>query len=213
MTPFEIILRVNARSSSSSESDSHGSVSHWVDGLRAGDSVAAQELWNRYFSRLVSVAQSRLSKLSREASGEDIALSALKSVMIGVRENRFPDLSDRHSLWPLLVTITARKAVSEQRRQLAQRRSRAVECRLEDVRDYIGIEPLPEFAVEVADELERLVRDLGDSTLRQIVERKLACCTNEEIADELGCSTRTVIRKLNRIRQEWRAVPCADDDL
>jgi DNA-directed RNA polymerase specialized sigma24 family protein len=204
---------MDSRFPSSSDSDSRGRVSHWLDGLRAGDSVVAQELWSRYFTRLASVAQSRLSKLTREASGEDIALSALKSVMIGVRENRFPDLSDRQSLWPLLVTITARKAVSEQRRQLAQRRSRAVECRLEDVRDYIGVEPSPEFAVEVADELERLVRDLGDATLRQIVEQKLACCTNEEIADDLGCSTRTVIRKLNRIRQEWRAAPGADDGL
>ena len=183
---------------------SRGSVSHWLDGLRTGDSVAAQELWNRYFARLVAVAQARLSSLTREADGEDVALSAIKSVMLGVRENRFPNLADRGSLWPLLVTITARKSVSQVRRQLAQKRSAAAECRLEDVRDYIGIEPTPEFAVEVADELERLVRSLGDPTLRRLVEQKLAGCTNEEIAGEFGCTVRTVIRKLNRIRQEWR---------
>lgn len=183
---------------------SRGSISHWLDGLRKGDSLAAQELWNRYFARLVAVAQARLSNLSREASGEDVALSALKSVMIGVRENRFPDLADRSSLWPLLVTITARKSVSEVRRQLAQKRSVAAECRFEDVRDYIGVEPTPEFAIEVADELERLVLSLGDPSLRRLVEQKLAGCTNEEIANEFGCTVRTVIRKLNLIRQEWR---------
>jgi DNA-directed RNA polymerase specialized sigma24 family protein len=187
-------------------------VSHWLDGLRKGDSLAAQELWNRYFARLVWVAQDRLSSLSREASGEDVALSALKSVMIGVRENRFPNLADRDSLWPLLVTIAARKSVSEQRRQLAQKRSRANECRLEDIRDYVGVEPSPEFAVEVADELERLVRLLGDRTLRDIVERKLAGSSNEEIAETLDCSVRTVIRKLNRIRQEWRVLEDAGRD-
>lgn len=192
-------------SDSSTKRSSQGSVSHWLDGLREGDSVAAQELWNRYFARLVIVAESRLASLRREASGEDVALSAMKSVMLGVRENRYPDLADRDSLWPLLVTIAARKSVSQQRRQLAQKRSSANECRLEDLRDYIGVEPSPQFAVEVADELERLFTALGDDALQAIVEQKLAGFTNEEIADKLGCSTRTVIRKLNRIRQEWQA--------
>jgi RNA polymerase sigma factor (sigma-70 family) len=195
---------MNYSASDPSGPRSAGSVSHWLDGLRAGDSVAAQELWNRYFARLVSVAQTRLSGLSTEANGEDIALSALKSVMIGLQANRFPDLSDRNSLWPLLVTITARKAISEQRRQLAGRRDRNRECSLEDLRDFIGVEPSPEFAIEVADELERLVEKLGDDSLRRIVERRISGFSNEEIADELGCSLRTVIRKLHRIRREWR---------
>ncbi|MCA9239842.1 MAG: hypothetical protein KDA37_06570 [Planctomycetales bacterium] len=181
-----------------------GSVTHWLDGLRQGDSLAAQELWNRYFARLASVAHSRLKHLARELSSEDIALSALKSVMLGVRKDRYPDLTDRNSLWPLLVTITARKSVSEQRRQLAQKRSRALECRMEDLRDYIGVEPSPEFALEVADELENLVRQLNDPLLRIVVERKLGGFSNAEIAEEFGCSIRTVIRKLSRIRQEWR---------
>ena len=124
--------------------------------------------------------------------------------MIGLQANRFPDLTDRDSLWPLLVTITARKAISEQRRQLAGRRTRNLECSLNDLRDFIGIEPSPDFAVEVADELERLVKSLGDASLRQIVEKKIAGFTNDEIAEELGCSVRTVIRKLVRIRREWR---------
>lgn len=195
---------MNLQADNSSSAHLASSVSHWLDGLRAGDSVAAQELWNRYFARLVSVAQARLSRLSAETSGEDIALSALKSVMIGLQANRFPDLTDRDSLWPLLVTITARKAISEQRRQLAGRRTRNLECSLNDLRDFIGIEPSPDFAVEVADELERLVKSLGDASLRQIVEKKIAGFTNDEIAEELGCSVRTVIRKLDRIRREWR---------
>lgn len=186
------------------EMENRGSVSHWLDGLREGDSLAAQELWNRYFARLASVAQARLAHLAQETSGEDVALSALKSVMIGVRDNRYPDLNDRTSLWPLLVTVAARKSISEQRRQLAKKRTRAAECRLQDVQDYIGVEPSPEFAADVADELERLVVCLEDSTMREIVQMKLGGCTNDEIAVELDCSKRTVIRKLKLIRQEWR---------
>ena len=182
---------------------SRGSVTHWIEGLRVGDSLAAQNLWSRYFARLAPLAQARLARLSRDRTGEDIALSALKSVMIGLRENRYPDLADGAGLWPLLVTITARKAISEQRRQLAERRRPDRECRLDDVQDYLGAEPTPEFAVEVADELERLALGLGDADLKRIVELKLGGSTNDEIAEELGCTPRTVTRKLGRIREEW----------
>ena len=180
-----------------------GSVTHWIDGLRAGDSLAAQELWNRYFRSLVAVAQSRLREFSGDASGEDVALSAMKSVMLGVRIDRFPDLADRTELWPLLVTVTARKSIDQVRRQTARKRNPAAVEPLSDLRRIVGNEPTPQFAIELADELERLVLSVGDPTLRQIAQRKLEGCTNEDIADELGVSTRTVIRKLKRVRQEW----------
>jgi DNA-directed RNA polymerase specialized sigma24 family protein len=173
-----------------------------LHGLRTGDNVAAQELWNRYFARLVAVAHSRLRGLARDSSGEDVALSALKSVMLGVQANRFPNLTDGTGLWPLLVTITARKAIKEVRRQLANKRSPNAERRVPDLESIIGDEPSPEFAVEVADELERLVRRFDDPMLRTIAQRKLEGFTNTEIAKELGVSTRTVIRKLGLIRQE-----------
>jgi DNA-directed RNA polymerase specialized sigma24 family protein len=185
--------------------DPRGSVSHWLDGLRDGDSRAAQELWDRYFARLVAVAKSRLLGLARDVAGEDVALSALKSVMLGVREDRFPQLTDSSGLWPLLVTITARKSISERRRQLALRRTPARECRIQELQDYIGVEPSPSFALEVVDELERLMKSLDDPTLGTIVERKLGGFTNDDIAAELGITSRTVMRKLKRIRQEWRS--------
>lgn len=187
------------------ESETHGSVTHWIGGLAGGDSVAAQGLWNRYFARLVVVAETRLKSLNRESSGEDVALSALKSVMLGVQNNRYPNLTDRDGLWPLLVTLTARKAIDEVRRQLAERRDDAKTEPLGELRAVLSAEPTPEFAVEVADEMERLIRKCHDKRLRTVVQRKLENCTNEEIAAELGCHRRTVIRKLNLVRQEWEA--------
>jgi RNA polymerase sigma factor (sigma-70 family) len=182
---------------------SEGSVSHWIQDLKQGDSLAAQQLWNRYFSQLVRVALNRLRGMSQVEAAEDIALSALKSVMIGIEEDRYPLLADRDSLWPLLVTITARKSITEMRRQLAQKRSINMEVQQSDIQEFIGENPTPAFAMEVADELERLVLKLNDPTLRIIVERKLDGVSHEDLAKELGCSPRTVIRKLNRIRQEW----------
>lgn len=182
---------------------SSSSVSHWLRGLRDGESVAAQNLWNRYFAQLVPIARGRLARLARDRDGEDVALSAMKSVMLGIRENRFPELSDREGLWPLLVTITARKAISEQRRQLAASRSPDREVSYDDVADYLGEEPSPEFASELADELERMTSALGDDDLQRLVELKLGGWSNDEIAADLGCTTRTVTRKLTRVRQEW----------
>jgi DNA-directed RNA polymerase specialized sigma24 family protein len=106
-------------------------------------------------------------------------------------------------LWPLLVTITARKAINEIKRQRTKKRDRAAEDHMADVYSFAGHEPSPEFALRVAEEVERLVISLGDEALRTIVARKLEGYTNDEIAKELDVSTRTVVRKLRRIRQEW----------
>jgi hypothetical protein len=38
-------------------SPSSGSVTHWLGLLKAGDSAAAQPLWQRYFRRLVGLAR------------------------------------------------------------------------------------------------------------------------------------------------------------
>ena len=106
---------------------SPGSVTVWLGGLKAGDDVAAQQLWNRYFGQLVTLARHRLKGLTRESDEEDIALSALKYAMLRVQNNCFPDLNDRTGLWPLLVTITGRKAINEIKRQRTKKCDRTAE--------------------------------------------------------------------------------------
>ena len=39
---------------------SEGSVTRWIEALQAGDSAAAQQLWERYFRRLVDLARKKL---------------------------------------------------------------------------------------------------------------------------------------------------------
>ncbi|TWT48963.1 RNA polymerase sigma factor [Botrimarina hoheduenensis] len=175
----------------------------WLDALRSGDEAAAEALWSRYFERLAAVARVRLQRVSPEVSGDDIALSALKSVMLGCEQGRFPKLTDEDSLWPLLVTITARKAVDARRRHRATKRDAALTERPADLSAMIGQEPTVEFSAQVADELERLVTLFDDPSLRVIAQRKLEGYSHQEIAEELGCAKRTVIRKLERIRREW----------
>jgi DNA-directed RNA polymerase specialized sigma24 family protein len=187
------------------ELPSRGSVTHWLDELKLGHEAAAQQLWNRYFFQLVGLARQRLHGLGRDADEEDIALSALKSAMLGVQNNRFPELSDRTGLWPLLVTITARKSINELNRQRAKKRDRGLEKRLAEDQVLAGAGPTPEFALMVAELIDTLVEGLGDEALRTIVALKLEGHTNEEIALKLDVSARTIVRKLRRVRQEWEA--------
>src|SRR5262249_5642371 len=87
------------------------SVSQWLDRLRDGVPAAAQNLWERYFQRLVGLARKKLQGLARRsADEEDVALSAFDSFCRGAGDGRFPQLLDRDNLWRLLVTITARNA-------------------------------------------------------------------------------------------------------
>src|SRR5262245_17412849 len=99
------------------------SVTHWLNRLQAGDSAAAQKLWERYYQRLVSLARGKLQGTPRRAADEeDVVLSAFNSFFRGAAHGRFPRLDDRDNLWRLLVVITARKALNLAR--LERRRKR-----------------------------------------------------------------------------------------
>lgn len=51
--------------------------------------------------------------------------------------------------------------------------------------------------------IEKFLEQLSEATLRGIVSLKLHGFTNDEIAEQLGCATRTIERKLNLIRRLW----------
>jgi DNA-directed RNA polymerase specialized sigma24 family protein len=194
---------------------SAGSVTHWLAQLKTGDERAQQALWDRYFARLAAFARQRLRHLPRRvADEEDVVLGALDSFFRGAREGRFPLLSDRNSLWPLLVKITARKACNQLEHQRAGKRGHGLvrgESALGKpgassqggIDQINGPAPTPEFALEVAEECNRLLDQLDDKSLRQVALLKLAGYTNPEIARELGVVERTVERKLGRIRRQW----------
>jgi len=197
---------------------SAGSVTTWIEQLRAGDRAAAQRLWERYFPRLVGLARKRLQGLPRRAADEeDVALSALASFCRGAEQGRFPRLEDRDDLWALLVVITARKAIDLRQREGRQKRG-AGRVGGESVLDellgdadgaggigrVVGAEPTPEFAAQVAEEFQRLLALLPRDELRTVALRKMESYTNEEIAAELGCADATVERRLKLIRSVWK---------
>jgi DNA-directed RNA polymerase specialized sigma24 family protein len=66
-----------------------------------------------------------------------------------------------------------------------------------------GHEPSPEFALQAAEECQRLLDALNDADLRQVALLKLEGYSLEEIAAQLGRVPRTIRRWLRLIRQTW----------
>ncbi len=185
---------------------SSGSVTFWLRQVKAGDDRAAQELWQRYFHRLVGLARKRLGQFPRRAADEeDVALSAFDSFCRGAENGRFPYLHDRHALWRLLVVITARKAIDQMHKKAPQGESALATGPGADaaLAKIIGPEPTPEFAAQVAEQFQRLLDLLGDNKLRQVALWKMEGYTNDEIAHKFGCAVRTVERRLRVIRSLW----------
>jgi len=181
-----------------------GSITRWIDDLRRGDDTAAEPLWAAYFARMAAVAGQRMAGASRVADGEDVALSAFKSFCLGARAGRFPQLRDRDNLWPLLLALTSHKCVDQVRRETRLKRGGGLASA--DLEFLTSREPTPELLAEVSERLTVLLDCLdqtGDLTLRGVAVGKLEGETTEEIAARLGCTRRTVERKLRVIEQVW----------
>jgi len=193
-------------------------VAAWIRRLASGDERAAQELWSKYYERLVRLARRRLLDGSRRVEDEeDVALSVINSFCEAAAAGRYPQLHDHSDLWRLLVTITARRAARQMRGSRRQKRGsgkvRGESVFLDQQKGeqragidaVLGAEPTPEMAALAAEECQRLLDLLPDDSLRQVAKAKLEGFTNEEIAERLECAPRTVERKLAKIRAEWEA--------
>jgi DNA-directed RNA polymerase specialized sigma24 family protein len=201
-----------------------GSITRWLEGLKAGRPEAAEAIWERYYARVVAMAQCRLRLGPHQAveDGEDVALSALNGLYAGAAQGRFERLDDRSDLWQVLAAITVKKAIHRRRwynrwkragrpSPLASASSAGI-LRV-NPSDEAGLlaravskEPIPEISVILHEQLERLLDALTDPTLRQIADWRLEGIPNAEIAQRLGRAVRTVERKLELIRLIWETM-------
>jgi DNA-directed RNA polymerase specialized sigma24 family protein len=190
-----------------------GSVTRLFGQIRAGDPAAVQQLWERYFRRLVGLARLKLGHAPRRAADEeDIALSALDSFCRHAEEGRFLQLSDRDSLWRLLVVLTVRKVQhlvrDEARQKRVPNRPMADRCPDPDeasvLEQVFCREPTPDMEAQMTEEYGELLRRLGDSELETIALLRMEGYTVEEIAQKLGFVGRSIKRKLHQIRTIWQ---------
>jgi RNA polymerase sigma factor (sigma-70 family) len=191
------------------------SVTAWISDLKRGEQTAAGQLWERYFQRLVQLSSRKLRNAPRRvADEEDVALSVFDSLCRGAAAGRFTELRTRDDLWRLLVAIAGQKAVDQIRRQTSQKRG-GTAVRGDSVfgvadegapvgfEQMLSAEPTPEFVALMEEEQQRLFALLREDTQRDIARLRLEGYANEEIAQNLGISLRTVERKLTLIRDAW----------
>ncbi len=192
-----------------------GSVTRWIRDFRGGDPAAFEELWRRYFDRLVAMATRLASSV-----GEDAALSAFHSFHRRTRRGDFPNLDDRDDLWVQLMTLTRQKIIDTRRRDHALKRGGGVKTFRESelpgaqeedrgefgLAEIVGKEPDPEFAAIMTEQCCRLLASLGDDQLREIALLKMGLHTHQEIADRFGRSLSWVNRKLDLIRTVWEGL-------
>jgi DNA-directed RNA polymerase specialized sigma24 family protein len=196
---------------------SPGSVSQWLDLLKAGDSEAAQRLWERFYLRLVDLARTKLRQTPRAAADEeDVALSAFNRFCLAAERRQFPRLEDRNDLWNVLVLLTERKACDLKRHERRQKRGGDkirdeawLECGVTDADGELGLaalpsgEPTPGFVALMAEECRLLLHRLNDDRLRTVALGKMEGYRNEELATQLECSVSSIERKLQLIRRIW----------
>ena len=168
--------------------------------VKHGDSVAANQIWQHYFDRLVRSVRQKLHGQNRAVSDEeDIVLSVFDSFYVAVEKGRFPDLSDRDDLWRLLLRMSARKVVDKRRHDQRQRRGGNVKIHTldrakddENVIEAIGNEPTPEMVLMMQESVEQFFSHLGVGQLRDLAGDKLEGYSNAELAKRFDCSERTM---------------------
>ncbi|HEV3025231.1 MAG TPA: ECF-type sigma factor, partial [Pirellulales bacterium] len=187
-----------------------------------------QKLWERYCAQLAAVARRRLRDLGARRRAEDeidAVQDAFTAFFRRVESGAYPDCRDRNDLCCLLVKIIDNKA-----RQLArgERRGKrgAGKVRGDSVFFAPGAargggfdqlaaatgelagpgveEPTEAFVDQLLDTLVDCYGSL-DELERKVLRGQLQGYTHAEIAEQIGCVTRTVERKLKVIRNRWGA--------
>ena len=198
------------------EEATNGSITDLIGGLKIGSGESGEKLFQRYHARIVSLARSKLGSTALlGADEEDVALSVLNALLDGAPRNKFPDLANREELWKLLRTITIRKVWDLKKQAKTVRRGRGLVRTESDLRtgedddeglsNIEGREHPADLALEVADEIQCRLKALSDHQFRLILLLKLEGYTHEDIAVRLGCTRRTVIRRVNSIRDAWNS--------
>jgi DNA-directed RNA polymerase specialized sigma24 family protein len=192
---------------------SEGSVTNLISHIKNGDADAARKLWELFSTRLLHLARRQLQdEVYPIGDEEDIVVSALGSFCCGAERGKFAWLDNRRRLWGVLSRITRRKIldmqINERRRPDRIPSSPVTQGGNTEETNHFA-DPLldPKFAPDVQalteEAAEKLLDALGDMQLRSIALWRLEGDNNHDIAQRLGCTVRTVNRKIELIRRLW----------
>lgn len=182
-----------------------GSVSLLLAQLKEGDDSALAALHQRYWPGLVRLARARLHGAPvRGADEEDVAQSAFFGFYQSVRAGRVPELENRHQLLALLTTIVVHRAINAIQHARTQKAGGGRVDSLSSMSALLADDEATPLQQAALNDCFRHYMGALPEPMRAIAEWHLAGATHQEIACRMGCVTRTVIRKLERIREIWR---------
>ena len=180
------------------------SVTRWINELKKGDAAAADLLWQFLQSRLIALA-SRQVGFSVSYDKEDVALDAFATLCEGIREGRY-EIANRNALWSLLGVITINGARKRSRNEKRLRRGGSFTRTKSNDKTLDSIttnELSPEDSYFALDECKRLLSILPNENLKRLAVLKVDGYTNEEVAEIMNCTRRSVQRRLKLIREIW----------
>jgi RNA polymerase sigma factor (sigma-70 family) len=184
-------------------------VDRLIHGLRDGNQQLLREFCAEYGDRLHRLAEKRMGgKLRRRVGPEDVVQSAYRTFLRRAQGSEFELPGDSEGLWRLLCAITLKKIYQKARahRRLKRDYDKEVQVGSEAAEEagldnaFVDPQPLPDEEAAFADQFEQLVTGLN-SEEQQVVDLKLQGFTNEEVAERLSSSERTVRRMMKKIQR------------
>lgn len=179
-----------------------------VERWRNGDEEAVNLLYQRYVERMVRIVCGQLkgTAIAARLDPEDVVQSAFFSVFRRMRGGEFQFQND-DELWKLLVTIALNKTRSQVTKNLAARRSINRETKGdcfaidESIIRRVQMQPCISDVLAFRETLDNILKGLAKDDA-QVVQLRLEGYTQEEIAEKLKITDRTVRRKLAAIREK-----------
>lgn len=181
-----------------------------------GDADALNELVRQYEPKVRIVAKVLLGPALRPyLDSVDLAQSVHKSIVTGLKENRF-EMSGPDDLIGLAITVLRRKAAKHWRHLQRQRRLSG-DGSMRSTDDLSGVltalssaGPNPADDAQFRDQMVQLCTHL-DENERKILDYRLEGYTPSEIADLIGISRVALRVRLTRLRQRLQAKGAVTD--
>lgn len=178
--------------------------------LRRGDADAGQAIFARFGLDLIRLAAPRLRGLLKsKVDAEDVVQSAFRSFFRAHGDGSF-ELNGWNDLWALLVTITLRKCRYQHRRFQATKRDVRREHSLGGDWELPATGPRESDAAEFVELLSQLLGRVAPHT-RVVAELALRDESPAEIARQVGLTTRSVYRHLERLKDELQQMESAEE--
>src|SRR5262245_51972288 len=181
---------------------------------RGGDREAFDQLVREYEPKLRLVARVLLGPALRPyLDSVDLVQSVHKSVLLGLRDQKF-DVEGPDNLLALALTLVRRKVARHWRRLQRQQRLSGTAAAPADLASVLtGLSRPQDDPAQMAqfhDQVAQLCQNLNDAE-RRLLDLRLQGYSPAECALELGLSAVAFRVRLTRLRQRLRAAGVLDD--